>query len=75
MGKQGKIPANRLPTTADMAQAMPMEKPSAEQRRWRAENALCDIERAEGHKRDTKLMSDVKRVAAEKMENLKKVCK
>ena len=77
MGKRGKIPANRLPTTADVDQAMPnpSPRPSAEQRRWRAEDALRDIERAEGHKRDGRLMSDVKKVAAEKMENLKKVCK
>lgn len=70
MGKRGPLPKNKLQT--DMAQAMP--NPVAE-RRWKAESALNDIERAEGHKRDKSLMKDIKALASEKMENLKKVCK
>lgn len=44
------------------------------ERKWRAEDALRDIERAEGHKRDAKLMSDVKKLAKEKVNSLKKIC-
>jgi predicted metal-dependent hydrolase len=39
----------------------------ARERKWRAEEALRDIERAEGHKRDKGLMKDVKACAKEKM--------
>ena len=53
-------------------------KPSKQEldreRRYRAEDALRDIERAEGHKRDSKLMGDVKQLAQEKMSSLKKIC-
>lgn len=45
-----------------------------ERRRYMAEDALRDIERAEKHKRDAKLMKDVKAVAKEKMASLKKIC-
>lgn len=55
-----------------------MIKPSAEdkarERRYRAEDALRDIERAEGHKKDKNLMSDVKSLAKEKMNTMKKIC-
>lgn len=80
MGKRGKLPENKLPTsTGGQAMPMPTMKPSKEmldrERRYKAEDALRDIERAEGHKRDSKLMADVKDMAKEKMESLKKVCK
>ena len=39
----------------------------ARERKWKAEDALRDIERAEGHKRDKSLMRDVKACAREKM--------
>ena len=45
-----------------------------ERRRYMAEDALRDIERAEKHKRDKNLMRDVKTVAKEKMASLKKIC-
>jgi hypothetical protein len=47
----------------------PMEtaKDESRERKWRAEDALKDIERAEGHKRDKALMKDVKACAKEKM--------
>ena len=45
------------------------------ERKWKAEDALRDIERAEGHKRDATLMGDVKKLAKEKMTSLSKVCK
>lgn len=79
MGKRGKLPENKLPTDGGQAMPMPIMKPSKEmldrERRYKAEDALRDIERAEGHKRDGNLMKDVKSLASEKMENLKKVCK
>ena len=37
------------------------------ERKYRAEDALRDIERAEGHKRDKNLMRDIKACAREKM--------
>ena len=46
----------------------------ARERKWKAEDALRDIERAEGHKRDKQLMADVKGLAKEKMNSLKKIC-
>ena len=45
----------------------------AHERRWKAEDALRDLERAEGHKRDKGLMSDVKALAKEKINSLKKL--
>jgi predicted metal-dependent hydrolase len=39
----------------------------ARERKWKAEDALKDIERAEAHKRDKGLMKDVKACAKEKM--------
>ena len=46
----------------------------ARERKWKAEDALRDIERAEGHKRDSALMKDVKQLAKDKMNSLKKIC-
>jgi hypothetical protein len=45
------------------------------ERRYRAEDALRDIERAEQHKTNKQLMSDVKTLAREKVTALDKVCK
>ncbi len=39
----------------------------AKERKWRAERALEDIERAEKHRGDKSLMKDVKQCAKEKM--------
>ena len=73
MGKRGKLPTQPLPVKIvnDTVQS----KPSHDEKRWRAEDALRDIERAEHHKRDKELMSHVKVIAKEKMANLSKVCK
>lgn len=46
----------------------------ARERKYRAEDALRDLERAEGHKRDKALMADVKKLAREKADSLKKIC-
>lgn len=76
MGKRGPLPKNNLPTV-DYPSAT-ANKPSKEdierQRRYKAEDALRDIERAEGHKKDKELMSDIKSLAKEKMASLKKIC-
>lgn len=49
-------------------------KDESRERKWKAEDALRDIERAEAHKRDKTLMSDVKKLAQEKVNSLKKIC-
>ena len=46
-----------------------------EERRWRAEEALETMARADKHRGDKKLMSDVKRVAMEKAEHYAGVAK
>ncbi len=46
----------------------------ARERKYRAEDALRDIERAEGHKRDKSLMGDVKKLAQDKVKSLKSIC-
>ena len=46
----------------------------AKEKRYRAEEALRDIERAERHKRDKELMKHVKSVAKEKIATMNKVC-
>lgn len=45
----------------------------ARERKWKAEDALRDIERAEGHKRDKALMKDVKNCAKEKIKSLSSI--
>lgn len=54
----------------------PMETRADEsrERKWKAEDALRDIERAEAHKRDKTLMNDVKKLAQEKVKSLKDIC-
>jgi hypothetical protein len=75
MGKRGKVPANKLPiATASITPTM-SNKVSKDEMRWRAEDALRDIERAEKHKSDPDLMKHVGTIAKEKMAALKKVCK
>lgn len=57
--------ANKISTSPDSA---------ARERKWKAEDALRDIERAEAHKRDKSLMADVKKLAQEKVKSLKDIC-
>ena len=42
--------------------------------KWRAQDALRDIQRAEKHKADAKLMKQVKQLAREDLKALKKIC-
>lgn len=74
-----KLPVEKLKATKAVPVRIVNDVPEAtksddsHQRKWRAEDALRDIERAEGHKRDAKLMGDVKKLAKEKVNSLKKV--
>ena len=47
---------------------------STSDRKWRAEDALRDIERAETHRRDKALMREVETLAKAKIDSLKKIC-
>lgn len=65
---------NSLPVAASTTEPM---RPSKEDReremRYRAESAMSDIERAEGHKKDKELMGHVKKLVKEKIKNLKEI--
>lgn len=69
---------NKLPTTkgksvpVKIVNDTPEAKP-IENNKWRAEDALRDIERAETHKSDKALMKDVKVLAKQKMKSLSKI--
>lgn len=68
-----KLPS-RLTTAPDRAEPYkPSKQELDERRRYRAEDALRDIERAKGYEKDKQLMSDVKQLANERIECLKKV--
>lgn len=58
----------------DAPQASTDKSYEARERQYRAEDALRDLERAEKHKRDKALMNDVKKLAREKADSLKKIC-
>lgn len=47
----------------------------SENKKWRAQDALRDIQRAEGYKNDKALMKDVKALAKEQMASLSKLSK
>lgn len=61
-GSKSPVPVRIVNDTAE-----PSINHDARERKWKAESALSDIERAEGHKRDKSLMKDVKACAKEKM--------
>lgn len=68
-----KLPAASVsPAMTDAAPKMPSDMEEKE-RRYRAEDALRDIERAEKHKMDKALMKDVKKCAKDKMKALSKI--
>jgi hypothetical protein len=46
----------------------------ARERRYRAEDALRDLERAKKHESDKALMADVKKLASERVKALKDIC-
>lgn len=69
-----KLAASKKPIPVKIVSDSPEVASTNERRNWRAEDALRDIERAEGHKRDKALMSDVKKLAQEKVKSLKDIC-
>lgn len=61
----------RLPIAT--ASVEPVEVDNVERMRYRAEDALRDIERAEAHRKDKALMKSVKQLAKEKVKCLSKI--
>lgn len=78
MAKKSKLPvasSKPIPVKIVPADAPKVDASyEARERKYRAEDALRDLERAEGHKRDKSLMNDVKKLAREKAASLKKIC-
>lgn len=76
---KNKLPVNKLPTglrSAPESTAVaykPNKQELDRERRYKAEDAMRDLERAEGHRKDKALMSDVKQLANEKIDCLKKI--
>jgi hypothetical protein len=73
MGKRGRLPKNNLPV--DSPSPVTTAKMKEQERRWRAEDALRCINRAEEFKSDKGLMKDVKELAQEQMTSLKRIAK
>jgi hypothetical protein len=71
MGKRGPMPKNKMPVETPMVASADKER----ERRYRAEDALRAISRAEEVKADKGLMKDVKQLAREQADNLKKIAK
>jgi len=80
MAKKSKLPVEKLgaskPVPVKIISDAPRETASdeARERKWKAEDALRDIELAEQHKRDKTLMADVKKLAQDKVKSLKNIC-
>lgn len=83
MAKKSKLPVEKLGASKPVPVRIIQDTPStakpdrdyeARERQYRAEDALRDLERAEKHKRDKALMGDVKKLAREKADSLKKIC-
>jgi hypothetical protein len=77
MAKKMKLPVasdKAVPVKIVHDEVETSAKSDERERKYRAEDALRDIERAEGHKRDKSLMGDVKKLAKEKVKSLTKVC-
>jgi len=70
MGARGKLPTTKLPVAGP---AVTDKTDEAQRRRWRAEDALRTITQAENYKRDSGLMKDVKALANEQINDLKRV--
>ena len=72
----GRLAKNKLPTSKEpVAVKIVNDAPKVnDDIKWRAQDAMRDLERAEQHKRDPELMKHVKKAAKEKMDSLKKIC-
>ena len=76
MGKRGPLQKNKLPTQpvpVKIVHDTVKQESSVDNLKWRAQDALRDIERAEAHKQDKELMKHVKSMAKEKMDCLSKI--
>lgn len=76
-----KLPVEKLKASKKAPKPVPVKIVSepcmpdrAEDRKWKAQDALRDIQRAESYKSDKALMKDVKALAKEQVSNLKKFC-
>lgn len=80
MAKQAKMPKNKLgkvviqANSVDVAPSASTIKQTKEDRQWKAQDALRDIQRAEDHRKDKGLMKDVKNLAKKQMNDLKGFC-
>lgn len=70
-----KLPVAKAPSTVRDAPYKPSKEDEARERRYRAEDALRSIQRADEIRKDSKLMNDVKQLAKEQMETAKRYCK
>lgn len=66
VSKAAGRPKTKAPSTAS--------EMGASHRKWRAEDAMRDIMRAEEHKKDKRLMADVKKLAREQAAKLNGLC-
>lgn len=78
MAKKNKLPV--APSTSYLCDAptkayKPSPEEKARQRRYAAEDGLRAIQRAEEIKKDKQCMADIKALAKEQMDNLKKFSK
>lgn len=71
MGKRGPLPKDKLGLSVPMETKVDKER----ERRWAAEDALRTCEQYAKIKDNKQLMSDVKMLAKEKMNELQKVVK
>ena len=72
--KNLKMAVEGVATAASEASiARRSKEDEARERKWKAEDALRDIERAEGHKKNKELMRDVKSVAKDKIKTYSKL--
>lgn len=74
MGKRGKLPKNDLPVAS--TPCYPSKPSKAEldrERRYRAEDGLRSLQRADEVKNNSELMGDIKTLAKEQMAALKKI--
>lgn len=73
MAKKNKLPIAK----GSVAPSAPSMAPGTvnDDMKWKAEEALRTIERAEAHKSDPALMKHVKVLAGDKMLAMQKICK
>ena len=72
--ERNKLPVAKTPVPVTIEQSKPSPIDKDREMKYRAEDALRDIERAEGHKKDKELMGHVTKLAKDKIGSLKKIC-